>query len=89
MPNSSKANARRKRLATAKLRRSESVTANKEQHDHRDDRLEQEVGYGHPGNLGSGSQIGSARDIGAADAGMEDTATGDDPTEGASVEEER
>lgn len=62
MPNSSKANAKRKRLATKKLNDRAMRSADKDQKDHRDEKLDQQVSYGHPGNLGSGTQIGSAKD---------------------------
>ncbi len=61
MPNRSRANTRRKRLATQKLDRWRGRDADKSQ-DHRPDHLDQKVGYGVPGNLGSGSQVGSAAD---------------------------
>ena len=35
--------------------------------EHRDQKLDQKVSYGQPGNLGSGSQIGSAKEAAEGD----------------------
>jgi hypothetical protein len=75
MPNSSRANARRKRLATKKLQSRATHANDKNTEGHRNDKLDQQVSFGHPGNLGSGSQIGSAKD---EVTGGDDKAEGED-----------
>lgn len=61
MPNSSKANTRRKRTATQKMEKYRDKIAGGEGKDDR--KLSQGVGYGMPGNVGSGNQVGSAERI--------------------------
>ncbi len=62
MASDSQANARRKRLATKKLQERAARKNDQENTPRRDEKLDQPVAYGQRGDLGSGSEIGSAKD---------------------------